>query len=71
MPEAFKEYKAAFEAGRWYSEDPGPWLGRTVVFKLQLFLHFDPSEAGPTISFPYGYFTGGQMLFPGLSARFL
>lgn len=72
MPDVHAEFEAAFKAGRWFKEeDPGPWLGRTVIYKLQLFPHFDRAEAGPTISCPFGYFTEGYMQFPELGTRFL
>lgn len=70
MPEKYAEYSAAFAAGKWFKHDPGPFIGRTIVYKLQLYAHFDANEAGPTISFPSGYFEGGYMEVPQLGARF-
>ncbi len=31
-----KEYKEAFAAGVWDDADPGPWLGRAIVYKTQV-----------------------------------
>lgn len=71
MPEEFAKLRKAFEAGKWFVGDPGPWIGRTIVYKLQLYAHFDPSEAGPTISFPAGYFRGGHFQVPRLGCQFM
>ncbi|KAF8058964.1 hypothetical protein FPV67DRAFT_1451185 [Lyophyllum atratum] len=69
-PTVYKTYKAAFDAGVWVPEDPGPWLGRAIVYKLQVYLHCDTGDNGPAASFPCGYFEGGEMLIPQLRAKF-
>jgi len=69
MPECYHKYKAAFDAGVWIKGDPGPWLGRAIVYKLQVCLHKDSHDGGPTASFPLGYFSGGEMLVPQLKAK--
>jgi hypothetical protein len=69
MPECYARYKDAFDAGVWMEEDPGPWLGRAIVYKLQVALHKDVHDGGPTASFPVGYFSGGEMLIPQLKAK--
>lgn len=71
FPEAYQEYKAAFDAGIWVQADPGPWLGRAIVHKLQVSMHYDRNDAGPTASFPVGQYTGGHMEVAELQARFL
>lgn len=69
FPEIYREYREAFEAGVWLSDDPGPFLGRAVIYKLQGRLHKDRHDVGPSACFPVGSFTGGEMLFPQLSAK--
>lgn len=69
MPECYNTYKDAFEAGVWSDDDPGPWLGRAIVYKLQVSLHKDKEDAGPAVSFPVGSFSGGEMLIPQLKAK--
>ncbi|KAH8068963.1 hypothetical protein BXZ70DRAFT_868758, partial [Cristinia sonorae] len=69
MPRTYKVYKERFDALVWIAYDVGPFNGRTVVYKLQLYAHVDPGEAGPTISFSSGYFEGGYMEVPQLGAR--
>ena len=71
MPDYYQRYREAFEAGQWIESDPGPWLGRAIVYKLQVALHKDKQDVGPTASFPVGYFTGGEMLLPQLNAKLL
>ncbi|KAI1785800.1 hypothetical protein LXA43DRAFT_1065566 [Ganoderma leucocontextum] len=36
FPEHYEEYCAAFDAGVWYTEDPGPWIGRAIVYELDV-----------------------------------
>lgn len=69
MPECYKKYRSAFDAGVWTRADPGPWLGRVIIYKLQVSLHKDKDDGGPTASFPVGYFSGGAMLIPQLKAK--
>jgi hypothetical protein len=70
MPDAYKKYRVAFDAGVWEKEDPGPWLGRAIVYKLPVNMHTDGKDEGPTASFPVGSYTGGEMLVPDLRAKF-
>ena len=69
MPQCHAKFAAAFEAGVWHEEDPGPWLGRAIVYKLQVALHKDKEDGGPAASFPVGHFSGGEMLIPELKAK--
>jgi len=69
FPDIYKEYKAAFEAGVWVQEDPGPFIGRAIIYKLQSKLHKDSNDVGPSASFPVGYFNGGEMLLPQLGTK--
>ena len=55
----------------WLEEDPEPWLGRAIVYKLQVILHTDEHDVGPTVSFPCGFFHGGQMQIPQLGGKFI
>ncbi|KAG6836434.1 hypothetical protein H0H93_008028 [Arthromyces matolae] len=70
-PETYSKYKKAFKAGKWVEEDPGVFLGRAIVYKLQIFPHFDDGDEGPAVSFPCGYYEGGKMIVPQLKAKFL
>ncbi|KAJ7206727.1 hypothetical protein B0H12DRAFT_1270400, partial [Mycena haematopus] len=70
FPDFYFKYRKAFEAGVWLSEDKGPWLGRAVVYKLQVNVHRDGLDGGPTATFPAGYFKGGIMVFPDLGSKF-
>ncbi|KAI0074579.1 hypothetical protein K474DRAFT_1601306 [Panus rudis PR-1116 ss-1] len=69
LPEYHAKYQKAFEAGVWLKADPGPWLGRAVVYKLQVSPHVDGLDDGPTAAFPTGYFEGGEAYFPDLRLK--
>jgi hypothetical protein len=69
FPEAYERSKNAFDAGVWVKDDPGPWIGRALIYKLQGSLHVDDKDEGPTVSFPCGYFEGGEMVLPQLDAK--
>ncbi|TFK17419.1 hypothetical protein FA15DRAFT_605111, partial [Coprinopsis marcescibilis] len=69
FPEWYKKYQAAFDAGVWLREDPGPFLGRAVIFKLQGKLHKDNQDLGPSVCFGVGQYSGGEMIFPQLGAK--
>ncbi|KAM5540623.1 hypothetical protein V8D89_005654 [Ganoderma adspersum] len=68
--EEYEQYKPAFEAGVWYTEDPGLWIGRAIVYKLDVQMHYDMYNGGPTATFSVGLFEGGCMELPTLRARF-
>lgn len=70
FPEKYDQYRKAFEAGVWIQADPGPWLGRVIVYKLQVALHIDRNDDGPTACFPSGFFTGGALKVPQMNAKF-
>lgn len=70
FPNAYKKFKAAFDAGQWVKGDPGPWLGRALIFKLQGSLHVDDKDEGPTVSFPCGHYRGGHMIVPQWPTKF-
>jgi hypothetical protein len=70
FPEYHKKYSEAFEAGRWSQVDPGPWLGRALVYKLQVLPHVDGLDNGPMACFSVGYFTGGDMHLSDLGLKF-
>jgi hypothetical protein len=69
FPRKYAEYQKAFEAGVWFQDDPGPFLARAIIYKLQSKLHKDSKDAGPCVCFPVGYFEGGEMLFPQLKTK--
>lgn len=70
FPEFYLQYQEAFDAGVWLEDDPGPFLGRAIIYKFQGRLHRDRKDVGPSVCFPVGYFTGGEMQFPQLDAKF-
>lgn len=70
-PQYYTQYEAAFKAGAWIQTDPGPFIGRAVIYKLQSSLHLDKNDAGPTVTFPIGQFDGGYMDLPQLMVRLL
>ena len=54
----------------WFTEDPGPWIARAIVWKLHVNRHVDEQDAGLTATFPVGDFEGGYLELPQLEARF-
>lgn len=64
FPDIYAKYREAFEASIWFSEDPGPFLGCAIIYKLQGCLHKDCQDVGPSVWFLAGSFPGGEMLFP-------
>lgn len=71
FPEVYQDYRQAFEAGVWLKEDPGPFLGRAIIYKLQGKLHKDKKDVGPSVCFPTGAFSGGEMLVPQFGTKLL
>jgi hypothetical protein len=69
FPAAYERSVKAFDAGVWVKGDPGPWLGRALIYKLQGSLHVDDKDEGPTVSFPCGHFQGGAMIAPQLDTK--
>ncbi|KIY62270.1 hypothetical protein CYLTODRAFT_361730, partial [Cylindrobasidium torrendii FP15055 ss-10] len=68
-PAEHARYEAAFQAGQWFAEDPGPWVGRALVFKLQVSVHRDGKDDGPAAIFCAGTFSGGEAIFPDLGVK--
>jgi hypothetical protein len=66
LPDWHARYMKAFQAGRWYDSDPGPFLGQAYVWKVQVEPHRDGKDGGPAAMFPCGYYTGGALYFPNL-----
>ncbi|KAG1901574.1 uncharacterized protein F5891DRAFT_979398 [Suillus fuscotomentosus] len=60
FPEFYKKYQKAFKAGKWIVVDPGPFLGRVIVWKLAVLPYQDVLDAGPAVIFPMGRFKGGE-----------
>lgn len=69
LPETAARYQQAFEAGCCMEDDPGPFLGRAVVWKMQLSPHKDGGDVGHSISFGFGSYTGGHMIIPQLDLK--
>lgn len=68
-PEQHAVAAADFAAGQWYAEDPGPYLGHVVGYKLQTTSHADTGDLVPTVTFPVGLFKDGHMDILELRAR--
>lgn len=68
FPEYYQQYTDAFKAGIWYEEDKGPFLGRAIVWKLQVALHQDGLDEGPALIFPCGEYEGAHLVVPQLDA---
>lgn len=66
----YNQFAKAFRAGVWMTEDEGPWLGRALIYKLQGKLHVDKRDRGPTVTFPCGNYTGGEMIVPQFRGKF-
>ena len=69
FPDYYVKYRAAFEAGVWTAEDPGPWIGRAIVWKLPVRTHVDGLDEGPTAIFNVGSYTGGKLYLPDLGVK--
>jgi hypothetical protein len=69
FPEYHRKYKTAFEARVWEAEDPGPWLGRAIIWKLPVETHMDGLDKGPTAIFNFGNYTGGKLYLPDLKLK--
>ncbi|KAJ7049599.1 hypothetical protein C8F01DRAFT_731431 [Mycena amicta] len=63
-------YEQAFNAGKSNLLDPGPFLGRVIVWKLQVELHRDGLDIGPTLTSADGSFEGGAMVLPDFGCKF-
>ncbi|KAJ7815114.1 hypothetical protein B0H14DRAFT_2603730 [Mycena olivaceomarginata] len=62
FPEYHAKYTKAFKAGVWESADPGPWIGRAIVYnKLQMMAQLLHSA--------WGDFDGGSMYLPDISMK--
>ncbi|KAJ7483131.1 hypothetical protein B0H11DRAFT_1914874 [Mycena galericulata] len=68
-PEYHAKYTRAFKAGVWERADPGPWIGRAIVYKLQVSEHVDGLDDGPIASFCVGDFDGGPMYLPDIGMK--
>lgn len=69
FPKYYAKYHRAFQAGQWADDNPGPWLGRAIVWKLQVGTHRDGLDEGPAACFPCGKYEGGNLCLPDLNAK--
>ncbi|KAG0693692.1 hypothetical protein DFH29DRAFT_1007023 [Suillus ampliporus] len=69
FPEFYDKYRKAFDAGRWTVVDPGPFLGRVIVWKLSVGAHQDGGDEGPAVILPMGRFEGGECYLPDLKLK--
>lgn len=67
----YHNYRQAFQAGRFFDEetDPGPFLGRALVWKVQVEPHVDTKDKGPSAMFNSGYYKGGALYYPDLKLK--
>ncbi|KAK7012364.1 hypothetical protein R3P38DRAFT_2550174 [Favolaschia claudopus] len=49
--------------------DPGPWIGRAIVYKLEVLEHVDGLDDGPTASFCVGDFAGGELYLSDIDVK--
>lgn len=69
-PETYERYRGAFDEGNWVKvDDTGPFLGRAIVYKLQVLPHRDGGDGGPAVIFPLGDFEGGELYLPDVGAK--
>ena len=68
-PDYFETYSEAFKAGVWTASDPGPWIARAIVWKLQVHTHQDGLDDGPTAIFNCGKYEGGELYLPDLGLK--
>lgn len=69
FPAFYWKYRRAFQAGKWTVVDPGPFLGRAIVWKLDVCPHQDGLDEGPAVIFPMGDFSGGECYLPDLKLK--
>jgi hypothetical protein len=70
-PEYFETYSEAFKAGVWVTSDPGPWIGRVIVWKLQVHTHQDGLDNRPTAIFNCSRYQGKELYLPDLGLKLL
>lgn len=69
FPEVFAKYMKAFEAGVVNLFDLGPFIGRAIVWEMQVQVHQDGLDEGPGAIFPCGYYSGGYLYIPDLMLK--
>ncbi|KAJ3854704.1 hypothetical protein EV368DRAFT_36283 [Lentinula lateritia] len=70
-PDKWEEAMKRFKAGKWQAANPGPWVGKAIVYKLTSSIHPDEEDAEecPTVTVPVGHFVGGHIQFLDIHAR--
>lgn len=72
FPIQYPIFRKAHLAGRWTEVDPGPHLGRVIIWKLPSEIHLDDSDSLPTIIYVLsGNYVGGYFDALDLHTRFL
>ncbi|KAK7433512.1 hypothetical protein VKT23_015167 [Stygiomarasmius scandens] len=61
FPEEYPRFLKAHKAARWRKSDPGPYVGKVVIWKLSGSPHIDQGDPCPTATFGLGCFEGGNM----------
>ena len=69
FPDIHADYSKAFQAGAVFEADPGPWIGRAILWKMQTDgLHFDTND-GYTADTAFGNFKNGYLELPQFQVR--
>ncbi|KAJ7204059.1 hypothetical protein GGX14DRAFT_569659 [Mycena pura] len=64
FPDYHERYMKAFKAGCALPlDDPGPFIGRAIVWKLQVLSHLDGLDAGTVGMSPEGSYEDGELIF--------
>lgn len=69
FPDFYFKYQYAFLAGKWTVLDPGPFLGRAIVWKLDVCPHQNGLDEGPAVIFSMGDFSDRECYIPDLKLK--
>ncbi|KAJ3804585.1 hypothetical protein F5876DRAFT_82921 [Lentinula aff. lateritia] len=69
-PDKWEEAMKYFKAGKWQAANPGPWVGKAIVYKLTSSIRPDKEDAEEyhIVTVPVGHFVGGHILFLDIHA---
>jgi hypothetical protein len=69
FPDQYSILRSSFEAGKIEESDPGPWLGRALVWKMQVAMHRDGLDGVMGAILNTGCYSGGCIYFPGIGLK--